>query len=151
MLPRVGDFHHVDMRGIEQPVGVLLEAENRGPDLGLVSPDAFEYGQPVMEGVRQDVRVCIAPGHQFPVVPDLPVTVSHGHAEILQIVFVRCCELGYGVLHAGHRAKGYSRFRLYRAAVSHCLSGILADLSHAADVHGENPCRQRPQTPRIRR
>ena len=83
VFPGVRDFHHVDVRGVEQPLGVLLQPEDGRALDRVVGAHALEYRQPVVQRVGQDVGGGIAPGHEFPVVPDLPVAVRHRHAELL--------------------------------------------------------------------
>jgi len=72
-------FHLENVRRIEQPVGVLFETENGGTLIGLVGADAFKHAHPVVQGVGQHVRRCLAPRHQLAVVPDESVAIRHGH------------------------------------------------------------------------
>jgi len=72
-------FHLEDVGRIEQAVGVLFEPENGGALVGLVGADSFKYAHPVVQGVRQHVRGCLAPRHQLAVVPDESVAIRHGH------------------------------------------------------------------------
>ena len=45
----------------------------------LVGANALENAHAVMQGMRQDVSGCLAPRHQFAVVPDESVAIRHGH------------------------------------------------------------------------
>jgi hypothetical protein len=55
------------------------EAEDGGALFGLVGADAFENAHAVVQGVGQDVRRGLTPGHQLAVVPDEAVAIRHGH------------------------------------------------------------------------
>src|SRR3546814_1655824 len=67
------------MRRIAQPPRVVLQAEDGGAGGGFVGAHAFEHRQAVMQGMGQDMSGGIAPRHEFAVVPDEAVTVSHRH------------------------------------------------------------------------
>jgi hypothetical protein len=67
--------------GAEQPVGVLLQAENRRALFGLVGAHALEDAHAVVQGVGEDVGGGVAPGNDLAVVPDDAVAVGHGHGE----------------------------------------------------------------------
>jgi len=64
----------------EQAAGVLLQAEDRRPLIGLVGAHALEHAHAVMQGMRQDMGLRLAPGHEFSVHPDHAVTIGHRHA-----------------------------------------------------------------------
>ena len=76
------------MRRIEETVGVVFEAEDRRADLGMVGAHAFEDRQAVVQGVRQDVRGRVAPGHEFAVIPDEAIAVSHRHGLLLSLIHI---------------------------------------------------------------
>ena len=78
-FPVVGNFHHVDMRGVEEPLGVLLQPEDRGAARRVVGAQTLEYRESVMQGMGQDMGIRVAPGHELAVIPDVPVTISHRH------------------------------------------------------------------------
>src|SRR5881396_2510421 len=61
----------------KQPVHMLVEAEDSRALLTLVTPDAFEGGQAVVEAVREDVDLSVLPGHELPVQPDLFGFLQH--------------------------------------------------------------------------
>jgi len=75
----VGHLHLKDVRGIEQPVGVLLQTEDRSAFGGLVGTHAFKHTHAVMQGMGQHVGGGIAPRHKLAVVPDKTVAVGHRH------------------------------------------------------------------------
>jgi hypothetical protein len=77
---------HVDVRRVEQAVGVFLEAENGRAGIGLVGAHALEHGQAVMQRMGQHVGGRFAPGHELAVVPDEAVTVGHGHGNLQHCV-----------------------------------------------------------------
>ena len=79
LLARVRHLHHEDLRGVEQPVGVLLQPEDPRAGGRLVRAHALEDGEAVVQRVRQDVRRGVAPRHQLAVVPDETVAVRHRH------------------------------------------------------------------------
>src|SRR5262249_6424979 len=66
-----GDLEAHQVRRVDQPLGVLIELE----DGAAVYPLAFEDAGRIMQGVRENVQVGVAPGHQLAVVPDRPVAV----------------------------------------------------------------------------
>ena len=59
-----------DMRGGEQPVHVLVQAEDGRAPFALVAADALEGGQTVMQAVRQDMDLGVLPGYELAVQPD---------------------------------------------------------------------------------
>ena len=70
-LVGVGNLDPQDGGRVEQPVDVLLQAENGGFFiLHLITANALEYAESVMERVGQDVDVGLVPGDEFPVEPD---------------------------------------------------------------------------------
>src|SRR5690606_34615558 len=71
--------HLVDMRRIEQPVGVFAKSEHGSANFGVVGAFAFKDRQTIMQGMGQDVGGGVAPGHQFSVIPDQAVTIGHRH------------------------------------------------------------------------
>ena len=63
-LARIRDLHHVDVGRVEQAIGVLLQAEDGGADLGLVRAHALEHREAVVQRVGEDVgggRAPLAP------------------------------------------------------------------------------------------
>ena len=65
------DVHPVDLRRVEQPVGMVLLPENRRPLGRFVAADALEHARAVMNHVRADVNVRVRPGHVLTVCPDV--------------------------------------------------------------------------------
>ena len=76
------DLHPEDLRRAEQPVGVIAQAEDRGPVGGLVRAHALEHAHAVVQRVRQHVRGGVAPRHHLAVVPDPAVAVRHRHGGV---------------------------------------------------------------------
>ena len=76
----VGYLHVEDMRRAEQPVGVLVQTEDRRALLGLVGAHALEHAHAVVQGVGEDVDLGLTPGHQLAVEPDDAVTIRHIHS-----------------------------------------------------------------------
>ena len=56
-----GHLHHADMGGVEQPIDMLLQPENRGAGLPLVTTNPLEHGQSIMERMGHHVDVRIRP------------------------------------------------------------------------------------------
>jgi len=71
--------HLEDVRRIEQPVGVLLQTEDRSAFDRPVSAQTLKYAHAVMQGVRQHVGGGIAPWHELAVIPDKTVAIGHRH------------------------------------------------------------------------
>ena len=67
----VGDVHPVDLGGVEQAAGVLLQTENAGAFGGIVGTHPLEHRGAVVQGVAHHVHLGILPGHQFAVEPDV--------------------------------------------------------------------------------
>ncbi len=80
-FPAVGDLHHVDVRRVEQALGVVLQPEDRGAFDGLVGAHALEYGEAVVQRVGEDVGGRGTPGHELAVVPDESVAIGHRHEK----------------------------------------------------------------------
>src|SRR5581483_10814550 len=55
----------------EQALNVLLRAENRRAGGLRVAADPFEHRRAVVHHVRHHVDLCVVPGNELPVVPDL--------------------------------------------------------------------------------
>ena len=85
----VGDVHHVDLAGVDQALGVLGEAEDRGAADGVVGTNALEDGEAVVQRVGEDVGGRLAPRNELAVLPDEAVAVSHGHDQNLRLKSVR--------------------------------------------------------------
>src|SRR5262249_30371829 len=66
-----GKLHAVDFGGVDEPLHMFAEAEDRWALRSLVAADAFEDGGAVADDVRKDVELGIVPVDPFPVVPDL--------------------------------------------------------------------------------
>src|SRR5439155_10266383 len=73
----VGNLHHRNMRRPEQPINVLGEAKDGGPFATLITADAFERGQPVVEGMSQDMHRGIRPVDELAVHPDFFAWLQH--------------------------------------------------------------------------
>jgi hypothetical protein len=73
------DLHAEDVRGAEQAVGMVAQAEDGRAVHRLVAADAFEHAHAVMQRVRQDVRRGLAPRHHLAVIPDPSIAVGHRH------------------------------------------------------------------------
>ena len=71
IVEREGNFHAIDVRGVQQALHVFAQAENRGALRGVVAADAFEDAGAVADDVREHVNLRVVPGDEFPVVPDL--------------------------------------------------------------------------------
>ena len=71
------DLHAQDLGAVEQAPGVVFQAEDGRPLLGLVGPHALECAAAVVQRVGQHVDLGIAPVHQLAIHPDLAVTVGH--------------------------------------------------------------------------
>ena len=71
LVGAVGQLHAQDLGGIEHALAVVLQAEDRGGavDTGI-SPDAFENGTAVVQGVGEHMNLGLIPGNHFPVKPD---------------------------------------------------------------------------------
>jgi hypothetical protein len=80
---------HVDVRRVEQPVGVFLEAEDRGAGRSCRRARP-RTRQAVVQRVGQHVGGRVAPGHELAVVPDEAVTVGHGHGGISSVAVNEC-------------------------------------------------------------
>jgi hypothetical protein len=79
LFPRERDLHPVDVRRVEEAVGVVAQAEDGGTVDCLVAADAFEDAHAVVQRMGQDVGGRLAPRHHLAVVPDPPVAVGHRH------------------------------------------------------------------------
>ena len=96
-FPGVRNFHHVNMRRVEQALGMFLEPENRRAMGRAVGAQALEHGESIMQRVGQNMGIRVAPGHELAVIPDMPVAVSHRHGlcaplktRILTYFIARC-------------------------------------------------------------
>src|SRR4051794_15269694 len=70
LLARVGDVHEVHPGRAEQPLDVVLVAEDRGPARGLVGADALEDARPVVQRVGEYVHLGVLVGNVLAVHPD---------------------------------------------------------------------------------
>lgn len=82
----VGDFHPVDLAGVEEPVHVLLEPEHRGALIRLIAAHAFEETRTVVHHVGKHVELRVFPGYQFPIEPDVFGLRQGGHQGLLSAV-----------------------------------------------------------------
>src|ERR1700722_8781557 len=71
LLAGVVHVDAVDLGGVEQPLHVLVGAENRRPGRQFVTADAFEDRRAVMHDMRHHVDGCVVPVNQLAIVPDL--------------------------------------------------------------------------------
>ena len=55
LLLGIGQLHVEDMRTVEKPVGVILQAKHCRPAIRFVGPHAFEHAHAIMQSVRQYV------------------------------------------------------------------------------------------------
>src|SRR5690606_31205071 len=104
----VAEIHLEDASRVEQPAGVLRQAENGRAAAGLVGPDALEHAHALVQAVREDVDVGLATGHELAVHPDEAVAVRHRHVGI---PFMRAPASHGGILSAGGRRPGAYRTR----------------------------------------
>src|SRR5665647_1566246 len=81
-LEAVRHRHVVELRRALETPQMLAEAEHGRPFDGLVAADAFEDARAVVERVREDVDLGLAPGHKRAVHPDL-LHLSYGHRSSL--------------------------------------------------------------------
>ena len=72
--------HPVNVRGIQQPLHVLAQAENGGTLLGVVAANAFEHARSIADHVGDHVDFGVVPGNEFPVVPNL-FRLDKGHRK----------------------------------------------------------------------
>ncbi len=82
LLPAERDIQKSDVGGLEQTVDMLGKPENSRPARALITPDAFENGEPVMQGVGQDVDLGIVPVHPRAVHPDFLARGQHGLGDM---------------------------------------------------------------------
>ena len=71
LVDRVRNHHPVDLRGPEEAVEVIVEAEDRGPARRVVTALPFEDAGPVVQSVGEDVYLRVREVDQLPVHPDL--------------------------------------------------------------------------------
>src|SRR5947199_8901463 len=86
LLERVGDRHVVEPGRAEQPVEVVVVAEDRRAELGVVGADALEDAGAVVEAVREYVDLGVLPGDEVSVHPD---EVGLVHVNLLGAVRAR--------------------------------------------------------------
>src|SRR5512138_2714169 len=65
-----GHLHHADMSGIEQPIDMLLQPENREAGLSLVTTNPLEESESIMERMGHHVDVCVRAIDEGPVHPN---------------------------------------------------------------------------------
>ena len=78
LLLAEGNLHAQDFGAVEQALGVLLQAENGGAFVGLVSAHALESAAAIVQGVRKNVHLGIAPVNQLAIHPDGAIAVGNG-------------------------------------------------------------------------
>ena len=76
-----GHRHVQDARRVEQPPGMVGEPEDGRAAFALVGAHALEHPHAVVQGVGQHMGRGLAPGDQFPVIPDDAVSIGHGHDQ----------------------------------------------------------------------
>ena len=76
LLARVGQLHAIDLGGVHQAVGVLLQPEDRRAVRRVVAPNAFKQGGGIVKRVRRNVDRGLRPGNEFAVVPNMFVVSS---------------------------------------------------------------------------
>jgi hypothetical protein len=81
LIARVRDLHHVNVRRVEEPLGVLLQSEDSSALSRFVRAHAFENGKAVVQRMGEHMGVRVAPRHELAVVPDVPVAIRHRHFE----------------------------------------------------------------------
>ena len=113
--------HAQDMGGTKQPVGMGLQAENRGASMGGIGPNPFEHTHAVVQGMGQYMGVGLAPRHQFAVVPDQTITVGHRHRSTLQNK-AACARVGARCSNASPHAR--RRFNRFPSAAARCGSRL---------------------------
>ena len=59
----VGDLDRENLRGVEEPVGVVFEPENGGAMFRLVGANSLEAAKSIVQGVGKDVHFGFAPRH----------------------------------------------------------------------------------------
>ena len=70
LLERVRDRHVVELGRLEQPLQMIVVAEDRRSRRRLVGALALEHAGAVVQAVRQYVDLGVLPGNEFSVVPD---------------------------------------------------------------------------------
>src|SRR5208282_6825131 len=71
LVDREGNFHAIDVGGIEKALHVFAIAENRGALWRAVTADSLEDGGAVADDVSEDVNLRIVPIDELAVVPNL--------------------------------------------------------------------------------
>jgi hypothetical protein len=72
---RERDLHAQDLGAVEEPLGVLLQAEDRRAGGGVVGAHAFEGAAAVVQRVAEHMDGGVAPFDELAVHPDLAVAV----------------------------------------------------------------------------
>src|SRR5262249_31259577 len=85
LVARIAQVHAVDLAGIDQPLCMLLQAEDRRTVLRLITAHAFEQARRITEHMRGDVNRGIFPGYEFAVVPDFFVIIDR-HSFLLTLL-----------------------------------------------------------------
>src|SRR3546814_9478701 len=81
LVRRVGQLEPHELGRAHEPLGVLVQLEG----LSVVNPRPLEYTARVMQAVRQDVNLGLAPRHHPAVLPDQAITIrSEEHTSELQ-------------------------------------------------------------------
>src|SRR5260221_11049884 len=67
-----------ELAGVEEPLDVLAQTENRGDSVGaLVRANAFEGTETIVKRVREDVHLRVVPVDELTVHPDLRDLLDH--------------------------------------------------------------------------
>src|SRR5579864_1231454 len=81
-----GEIHvdAIDLGGVDQALGVLRGAENRGAAGRRVTAYAFEHRRSVVDDVRHHVDVGVVPGDELAVMPDFVGLLNrHGGSSLI--------------------------------------------------------------------
>src|SRR3546814_18273242 len=76
LLLRPRHVHAENLRRVEQALGVVFKAEDRGAFGRLIGTHALEAADAVMQRVGQHMRGAFTPGLELAVVPDKAVALS---------------------------------------------------------------------------
>ncbi len=80
-FPVEGHGHTHDLGGIEQPVRMLLQAENTGAaGIRVIGSDTFKNAHAIVQRMGEHMDLGFAPGHQLTIKPNKAVAVGKGHA-----------------------------------------------------------------------
>jgi hypothetical protein len=84
------ELNEYGMGRIEKALHVLRQAKNRRASVfALITADALEDPQAVMERVGEDMDVSVVPVHKIAVKPDLFSLLHHSFHSLLEILGTR--------------------------------------------------------------